>query len=264
VGARRKYLAGHTPKGKRFIATTAMQTRKSRAAEKAHLEQENVKAPKNNKQTGPTASSPQEKPPSSPVDPKPAMEEKENTTGKSSQNEPPMPPREAGTPRKTRILPERQQIESSLPAAVPPEPAPPAPGGAETPESTGTLADIGWMPPAEDQVARFLSDVAEIAPPPAREREGARAAGFILPSAISAEEAERKKAKAQPFWSQVVATPMERLEKTAAPVHPRRAAARRRARRRLLWISMVICILILVLLSLAFVLYKDPSMLPHL
>jgi hypothetical protein len=222
-----------------------------------------VKASENKKQTDPTASSPQEKPRSSPADPKAPKEEQENATRQTSKNEQALPPRDPGTPRKTRILPERQLIDSSLPTLFPPPPAPPAapaPSAAEPPEPTATLADIGWMPPAEDQVARFLSDVADITPPPVREREGNRAAGFLLPSAISAEEAKRKKAKAEPFWSQVVATPMEHLQTPPAPARPRRMA-RKRAHRRMLWISLAIGILVLVLLSLAFILYKDPSML---
>ena len=151
VGARRKHLSGSsTPKERRFIADTATHTRKSRAAEKAYLEQKNVKASENKKQTDPTASSPQEKPRSSPADPKAPMEEQENATRQTSKNEQALPPRDPGTPRKTRILPERQLIDSSLPTLFPPPPAPPptppAPSAAEPPEPTATLADIGWMP----------------------------------------------------------------------------------------------------------------------
>ncbi|HEU5366892.1 MAG TPA: hypothetical protein VFU69_00445, partial [Ktedonobacterales bacterium] len=134
----------------------------------------------------------------------------------SKNEQPPVPPVLAA-PSKTRPLPERQLYERHPSATTPPESFDPA----------AALTDIGWMPPAEDQVARFLSNVADIAPPPVREREGQRAPGFFLPSVITSGEAERKKAKAEPFWSQVVATPMEQPAPPAYPIRPRRSLRKR-------------------------------------
>ncbi len=106
------------------------------------------------------------------------------------------------------------------------------------------------MPPPEDQVARFLNDVADITPPPVRERAGERVPGFLLPTATSPEEMKRKKAKAEPFWSQVVATPMEQRAPVSAAAGPRRGK-RKRAGLRLRWLIVGGVILLLVIAALA-------------
>jgi hypothetical protein len=115
------------------------------------------------------------------------------------------------------------------------------------------------MPPAENQVARFLSDVAEIEPPPSREREGA-ARAFVLPSASSAEVARRKKAKTDPFWDQVVATPMVKPAPSTTMRGRDVARARKRARRRRRLIFLVVGIVLLLGIGLAVAVYTNPGL----
>jgi hypothetical protein len=244
------------------------------ASQKAHLEQKNVTAADDNKQARPAASSPQEapqiKPPEikTPVEPPAALHQEELAAPikQDSKNEqPPAPPAPAkqegkdeqptslpviAAPNKTRPLPERVLYERQTSAPTPPAPAP---GPAEPLGPAAALTDMDWMPRAEDQVARFLSNVADIAPPPVREREGQRAPGFILPSAISPEEVKRKKAKAEPFWSQVVATPMEQPTPPAHSAHPRRAR-RQRLRIGKKWLLLIGGILVLLIIALALLL----------
>jgi hypothetical protein len=106
------------------------------------------------------------------------------------------------------------------------------------------------MPPAEDQVARFLSDVADIAPPPTREREGSHIPHFMVPAATSPEAAKRKKAKAEPFWSEVVATPMEHPTYVPAPRASQRESSKRsRLSRRWLIVAGVVVLLALATLA---------------
>jgi hypothetical protein len=146
---------------------------------------------------------------------------------------------------------------------APPLQAPAAPRRSTTrklsePAPEPSLGDLVWMPPAEDRVAQFLNDVADI-PPPTRAREGAPAASFVLPGATSPEEAERKKARAEPFWSQMAATPME----PPAPTPPRtrsRRTWRKRGRLRL-WLALSAASLILVVAALAVVVYTHPGLL---
>jgi hypothetical protein len=264
VGARRKEPSGqHPARTRRSVDSTPRSINRGRAASnKAYLERKNVTATEENKQADLTASSPQEMPDSGPAEttapapPLDTLHQEEQTTAapKADQDEQqPTPPRVSGTPRKTRILPERQTSE-------PPAPAAQAPGTAEPPDPAAALADLNWMPPAEDQVARFLNDVADIAPPPVREREGTRLPGFVLPSAISPEEARRKKAKAEPFWSQVVATPMEH----PAPTSTRPRGGTRKRSRLLRWLGLIGGILILVIVGLAVLLYTHPDLLNKL
>ncbi len=148
-----------------------------------------------------------------------------------------------------------------MPKSVGERPGASAPESAE-PEAPAeeNLADLDWMPQSgADRVARFLSDVAEIAPP-IREREASSpgAPPAIVPSApASPEEAERKKARAQPFWSEVLAAPMAH----AAPAAASRSARRGRRKLRILWI--VICVLILVVLAgVAALVVTHPGLLP--
>lgn len=97
-------------------------------------------------------------------------------------------------------------------------------------------------PPSEDLVARFLSDVASMAPPPARERpENAPLPAFLPAPSASPEAAERKKAKAQPFLSQLQTTSRDT---STGPVET--AKARRRRKR---WITLVAIAAVLVVLA---------------
>ncbi len=111
-------------------------------------------------------------------------------------------------------------------------------------------------------MAQFLSDVADIAPPPMRERQGSATPGFVLPAATSPEEAERKKAKAEPFWSQVVATPMGQPVSTP-PASARRITRKRARRHRIRWVVLVVAILALAIIGLAVTLVITyPELLP--
>lgn len=147
---------------------------------------------------------------------------------------------------------------------APPQEAPAAPPRARItrklsePAPEPPLADLNWMPPAENRVAQFLHEVADIAPPTPT-REGAPPPGFVLPAAISPEEAERKKTRAEPFWSQVVATPMEQPA-PMPPARPRRGWSKRRRRR--LWLMLAAALLLLVIAGLAVLLYTHLGLLP--
>jgi hypothetical protein len=244
------------------------------ASQKAHLEQKNVTAAEDNKQAGPAASSPQEAPEAKPPEIKvpaepPATLHQEETAAAAKQDardeqptSPPVPVKQdtrdeqptspPATPasNKTRPLPERMLYELRTSALTPPAPAT---GPSEPLGPAAPLTDMDWMPPAEDQVARFLSNVADIAPPPVREREGQRAPGFFLHEAISPEEVKRKKAKAEPFWSQVVATPMEQPTPPSHPARPRRAR-RQRLRIGKKWLLLIGGILVLLVIALALLL----------
>ena len=203
-------------------------------------------ASEDNKQVDLTEAAAQETPRSETADARPPTdtpdtpeqaEPKASPTPVDTPTQPILPPTQ-GRSVKTRILPERQMPE--LPSPTEPSEAPPS------------LADLSWMPRAEDQVARFLNDVADMAPPPVREREGARPPGFMLPSVTSPEAVQRKKAKTEPFWSQVVATPMEQRASSPAAATPRRSG-RKRSRRSRLWLVVVVIILLLVIVSAAVV-----------
>lgn len=234
-----------------------MNTSKGRAASNgAYLEQKNVNATEENQEAADSSSS-QEQPQSEPTQAKAPEPPRQAPNPRAGQQASPTPPPVPQNRSKTRILPERMQAEpfitSTAPAAHTPE-------ATEQPDPTAALANLGWMPPAEDQVARFLNDVADIAPPPVREREGN--VPHFVPPAISPEEARRKKAKADPFWSQVVATPMEQPQ-PIAPARPRRAT-RRRSRRggRARWFLVAGGILLLVVIGLGVVVYLHPGWLP--
>jgi len=245
VGARRKHPAGQhsTAKARRPIANNAVSISNGKAAsDKAYLEQENVTTTEDNKQEEVSASTPQEKPHSTPADTA-HQAEQEITAMPVEKIEQPTPPRVPGKPVKTRVLPERQAADSPPLAAHHPGQAAPA-------DPAAGLADLNWMPPAEDQVARFLNDVADIAPPPTRERDEGRIPNFMVPAATSPEAAKRKKAKAEPFWSQVVATPMEQ---PALPPETSRSRhrARNRSRLPLRWLIVAGIVVLLVIGALA-------------
>jgi len=107
------------------------------------------------------------------------------------------------------------------------------------------LSDLEWMPlPNEDRIAKFLSDVAEMAPPSIREREDA-APAFVLATPVSPEEAERKKARAEPFWSEVLAAPMAAPASDAASTPAKRGGRKRRILR-----VVIIAIILVALASL--------------
>ncbi len=265
----------------------AMSVSKGKAAsQEAHLEQKNVTAAEDNQRADQAAASPQKGPqtrqPSTssqetphierpeikaPAEPPAALHQEETAASvkqdvkdepptlpapvkQDSKDEPPPAPPISAASSKTRPLPERMLYERPAPAAPPPAPAS---GPAEPFDPAAALTDMDWMPPAEDQVARFLSNVADITPPPVREREGQRAPGFFLPSSISPGAAERKKAKAEPFWSQVVATPMEQPTPPAYSARPRRTA-RKRLRGGKRWLLLIGGILVLLVLGLALLL----------
>jgi hypothetical protein len=224
---------------KRTTASNARSTGKaSTTAHKAHLERQNMTTTEKDKGAGLTDPAPQETPRAAAPDP----------------DEQPTPPRVAHVPKSSDAPPQREPPEPPAQAAAQPEsPAQsrraPAPQAAES-----SLSDLDWMPPTEDLVSRFLNDVADIAPPQPRERAATPAPPFVLPAAISPEEAERKKAKAEPFWSQVVATPMGEPAPALASTRSRRAA-RRRLPIRLRWLVLIIVILILVVAGLTALLY---------
>jgi hypothetical protein len=94
--------------------------------------------------------------------------------------------------------------------------------------------------PTEDRVARFLSNVAEMGPSQPQEREVSMPPAFLPPLSVSPEEAERKKARAEPFLSQVRATPM---------ASPPRARTLKRWRRRLIWLLVIALLLLLALIA---------------
>lgn len=169
-----------------------------------------------------------------------------------------VPPDEDEQPTPTRLprIPQKSD--------APPPQAPAAPRRSTTrklsePAPGTSLADLAWMPPAEDRIAQFLNDVADIPPPPTRTREGSPASSFVLPAATSPEEAERKKARAEPFWSQMVATTVESQASALPPTRSRRAG-RKRGRRRL-WLVLGAVLLILVVAALAVVVYTHPALL---
>lgn len=160
---------------------------------------------------------------------------------------------EQPTPPRLRRVPPKSD-------APPPE-APAAPRRSTTRKLSappeGSLADMAWMPPVEDRVAQFLSDVADIPAPPPRAREGSPGSSFVLPAATSPEEARRKKARAEPFWSQIEATPME----PPAPAPPRTRRAWHRRGRLRLWLVLSAASLILVVVALVVVVYTHPGLL---
>jgi hypothetical protein len=256
VGARKKHPAGQdTSKARQSTATNTMNTSKGRAPSTgAYLEQKNVKAPEENQEAADSPSS-QEQPRSERTEATAPEKKAEATSARADKRESPAPPPQ--TPRKTRILPERQQAGSF--ANTPPAPAAHTPGPTQPSDPTAALANLGWMPPAEDQVARFLSDVADIAPPPVRGREDT-GPHFVLPAAISPEEAQRKKAKADPFWSQVVATPMEQPE-PVAPTRPRPTRKRSRIRGRTRWLLVSGGIVLLVVIGVGVAVFLYPGLL---
>jgi hypothetical protein len=282
VGTHRKHSSGHsTAKSRRAIASNTTNTSKGRAASnQALLEQKNVTAAEDHKQADPldspqqadpAASSPQEAAQSkrpeikTPVEPPAALHQEETAASarKDQQDEQPTAPRAPAAPSKTRPLPERKLYEKPASATTP---AAPAPGQAGPFGPASALTDINWMPPAEDQVARFLTNMADITPPPTRERQENRAPGFILPSAISPEDVKRKKAKAEPFWSQVVATPMEQSAPPSPSIRSQRITRPRRATRQRLragkgWLMLIGGILIVLILGLVLLLLMHAGLL---
>lgn len=273
MGTYKKHSSGRAPdKSRHAAANHTMSVSKGKAAsQKAHLEQKNVTAAEDNQEARPAASSPPETPqikqpgtkasaelPAALPQEEPAALAKQDSEdaqppvpvkqdNKDEQSTlPPVPP----APNKTRPLPERMLYELRTSAPTPPAQAT---GPAEPFGPAAALTDMDWMPPAEDQVARFLSNVADIAPPPVREREGQRAPGFFLHEVISPEEMKRKKAKAEPFWSQVVATPMEQPTPPSHPARPRRAR-RQRLRIGKKWLLLIGGILVLLIIALALLL----------
>lgn len=122
---------------------------------------------------------------------------------------------------------------------------PPAPGQTQ---QTAASRDR-WKPPStEETVGKFLSDIAEIAPPPVHERqESAPPAFFPIPS-VSSEAASRKKASATPFLSEI---------QSAAPstgARLKRQHRRRRSllRRRAFWVAAIAVVLVLMVLAALF------------
>ncbi|HEY7350145.1 MAG TPA: hypothetical protein VH599_17635 [Ktedonobacterales bacterium] len=188
----------------------------------------------------------------------PRQEEAGAATLTPDTDEQPTQPRVAEAPKRPDAPSAPQAPEPPVPVA-PPEPAAQPQSDPQPPASETPLADLDWMPPAEDRVARFLNDVADIAPLPTRDREGI-GASFMLASAVSPEEAERKKARAEPFWSQVVAAPME--GRASAPSSPRaRRITRKRRRRRARWFALVSASVVLVVIGLAVVALTHPELL---
>ena len=112
-----------------------------------------------------------------------------------------------------------------------------------------------WTPPStEETVEKFLSDIAEIAPPPARERQESQPPAFFPIPNVSAEAASRKKASATPFLSEIQsATP-------SIGAKPKRPHKRPRflRRRRAIWAAAIAGMLALIVLAalLAFVLLR--------
>ncbi len=97
----------------------------------------------------------------------------------------------------------------------------------------------------EDPIATFLSNVAEITPPPVRERQENVPPAFFVPN-VSPEEAERKKARAQPFISemQTVSPAFQDIsaspEPGDGPQHPHR---------RSIWSGLIAVLLLLAVLA---------------
>jgi hypothetical protein len=280
VGVRRKQPSRqHTTKPGHSIASKAVSadstsvaskavsaSKDSTPAESVYLEHKNVTAIDENPKANLTDLTPQEpsrsEPAESSVTTPPADAPSPEAAGTAAmpvdEDEQPTPPR----------LPEVSKSSNPPPEARPPEPQSPparsrpkAAAAQSAAEPPPTLANPDWMPPPEDRVARFLNDVADIAPPPVRGREGSAVPGFVLPSSTSPEEVERKKAKAEPFWSQVVATPMEPSRSTTSSPRSRRA---KRQRHLLRWLALAAAILLLVGIGLAVVITQHPELLQRL
>lgn len=142
-------------------------------------------------------------------------------------------------PTPPRIPKVRKKSGSVARQQPPAEPATPPPMPA-APEPEPGLDDLEWMPqPAEDLVARFLSDVAGMGPQ-TQEREASALPAFLSPTSASPEQAERKKARAEPFLSQVRATPMASF---------RKEQTQKRWRHRLIWLVVIAALLLLALLA---------------
>jgi hypothetical protein len=152
-------------------------------------------------------------------------------------DERPTPPR---LPRVTKTLPALPPAAPILPPAAQ-EPAAPALPPASATTETQAIADADLMaPPAEDLVAKFLSDVASMEPPPARERaETVPLPAFLPPPSTTPEAAARKKARAQPFLSRLQTS-------SGALTHSENSAKTRRRKR---WITLIAIAATLVILA---------------
>lgn len=112
-----------------------------------------------------------------------------------------------------------------------------------------------WVyPSTEETVEKFLSDIAEIAPPPVQERQESAPAAFLPMPHVSSEAASRKKASATPFLSEMqAATP-------TTGTRPKRPRQSRRVlrRKRVIWAAAISGGLALIVLAalLAFVLLR--------
>ncbi len=176
--------------------------------------------------------------------------------------EQPAPPA-AQPPASEPAAPEPAAPESGLDADEQPTPprAPSMPKQAPAPKPTPgqtrqtAASPDRWLPPStEETVGKFLSDIAEIAPPPVHERhESAPPPLFPIP-AVSSEAASRKKASATPFLSEI---------QSAAPItsaRPKRPRVRSKflRRRRAIWAAAITGALVLIVLAalLAFILLR--------
>lgn len=136
---------------------------------------------------------------------------------------------------------------------VPKESPDPAPASDQTWQTA--VSREQWTPPStEETVGKFLSDIAEIAPLPARERQESLSPAFFPIPSVSSEAASRKKASATPFLSEIQSA-------TSAPgAKPKRPRKRARSlrRRRAIWAAVIAGMLVLIVLAalLAFVLLR--------
>lgn len=259
MGSRRKQPSRQriTKPGHAAASKAPSASKDSTLVESIHLEHKNVTAPNENKKAHQANSTPQEQPG------KPAESEM-TPLPKAAETAAVPPPNEDEQPTPPR-LPKASQ-RSNPPEARPPEPTSslvplrPTAEDKRAAEPPTLPANLDWMPPPEDRVAQFLNDVADIAPLPTREREGNTSPSFILPSATSPEEAERKKARAEPFWSQVVATPMEPAQSTPASSRSRRTR-RPRSRHLIRWLALLAAILILLGIALVVIITQYPGLL---
>lgn len=163
-------------------------------------------------------------------------------------------PQPAQTPEAAAV---RTPMPQKTPGALDPDeqPTPPRlaaapktpPASAPTQPASTTAPRDGWMPPAEDTVAKFLSGVADIAPQPARERPEETSPAFFLAPSISPEEAKRKREGAQPFWSEMQSAHLANQE-TGGTTKPLSLRAKF-ARRRVIWIPIIVGIVLLGLLA---------------
>jgi hypothetical protein len=150
----------------------------------------------------------------------------------------------------SRLNADEQPTPPRLPVAPKESPAP-------APDQTrqNAASREQWKPPStEETVGKFLSDIAEIAPPPVHERQESAPPPFFPIPTVSSEAASRKKASATPFLSEIQsATP-------STSTRPKRPRMRSRflRRRRAIWAAAIAGALVLIVLGtlIAFVLLR--------